>query len=218
MMRKSGSRFSDKIMLYQGGQRQGRTPAFRQALPPCRRIQQVFNAAEISGTVWGLGKGFFMKRGVAVSSSLAGAVFALALGVHTAAAQSPPQCDAFRPLSMEAQKRADAVQTAMKAKVDRKQICTLMTTFVSAEDAVIKFLVDNKTWCGVPDQAIAVSKANHEKSVKFRTAACSEATAAEPKAPSLSDAIKTPTVDSAGNTKTGPGGTFDTLTGNPLGK
>jgi hypothetical protein len=31
----------------------------------------------------------------------------------------------------------------------------------------------------------------------------------------LSDAIKTPTVDSATNTKTGHG-TFDTLTGNPL--
>ena len=103
----------------------------------------------------------------------------------------------------------------MKAKADRKEICRLMTTSWPSEGVVVKFLIDNKTWCGVPDQVVAAAKANHEKSMKFRDAACTEGPA--PKAPTLSDAIKTPAVDSATNTKTGHGGTFDTLTGNPLG-
>jgi hypothetical protein len=158
-----------------------------------------------------------MKRGFAGSFHLAVAGFALGLGVHTAAAQMmPPQCAQFQTLSAETQKRATAVQAAMKAKVDRKQICVLMTTFVNAESTLVKFLVDNKTWCGVPDQVVTQSKANHEHSIQFRTAACTE-NAAQLKVPTLSDAIKTPTVDSSTNTKTGKG-TFDTLTGNPLGK
>ena len=125
------------------------------------------------------------------------------------------QCADFPRLSAEAKKRADAVQAAINAKVDRKQVCMLMISFTAAETNVIKFLEDNKTWCGVPDQAIAVSKANHEKSLKFRTMACNNDAAPVQKPPTLSDAIKTPSVDSATNTKTGRG-TFDTLTGNPL--
>jgi hypothetical protein len=102
----------------------------------------------------------------------------------------------------------------MKAKADRKQVCSLLQAFVASEAKVIKFLVDNRTACQVPPQAITVSQANHIKSSKFRDAACAE-DAPHPHAPTLSDAIKTPTVDSATNTKTGRG-TFDTLTGNPL--
>jgi hypothetical protein len=129
---------------------------------------------------------------------------------------APPgaQCNDFGKLTAEAQKRSALVTAAMKAKADRKQLCTLMTSFVTAETDVVKFLEGNKVWCGVPDQVITVSKANHEKSIKFRTMACSEE-GPRPKAPSLSDAIKTPSLDTSKNTNTGRG-TFDTLTGNPL--
>ena len=133
------------------------------------------------------------------------------------AQQQPPggtQCSDFGKLTAEAQKRSALVSAAMKAKADRKELCTLMTNFVAAETSVVKFLEANKVWCGVPDEALKVSKANHEKSMKFRTMACSEE-GPRPKAPSLSDAIKSPSVDTAKNTKTGHG-TFDTLTGNPL--
>ena len=132
---------------------------------------------------------------------------------------APPggiQCSDFAKLTAEAQKRSSLVSAAMKAKADRKELCTLMTNFVAAETSVVKFLEANKVWCGVPDDAITVSKANHEKSMKFRTMACSEE-GPRPKAPSLSDAIKAPSVDTDKNTKTGRG-TFDTLTGNPLGR
>jgi hypothetical protein len=160
-----------------------------------------------------------MKRGFAIAFHLAVALV-LILGGGVAMAQqmpAPAQCGQFQALSQETQKKADAVQAAMKGKIDRKQICALMTTFVTAEAAVVKFLQDNKTWCGVPDQAVAVSTANHEKSLKFRTQVCSD-DEPHPKTPSLSDAIKTPDVDSSANTKTGGYGTFNSLTGNPLGK
>jgi hypothetical protein len=150
------------------------------------------------------------------------ACFAFALCTfadHGAWAQFPAPpggavCNDFSKLTAEAQKRSALVSAAMKAKADRKELCTLMTSFVAAETNVVKFLEDNKVWCGVPDQVITVSKTNHEKSIKFRTMACSE-DGPRPKAPSLSDAIKGPSVDTAKNTKTGRG-TFDTLTGNPL--
>ena len=159
-----------------------------------------------------------MNRGLAIALCLASAT--LVLGTATARAQmgAPSQCMKFPALSQATQDKANAVSAAMKAKADRKEICRLMTVFVASEEKVVKFLVDNKTWCGVPDQALAAAKTSHEKSVKFRDAACAEAPA--PKAPTLSDAIKTTPVDSSSNTNTklGRGGTFDTLTGNPLGR
>jgi hypothetical protein len=114
-------------------------------------------------------------------------------------AQSPAppscgtQCSDFAELTAEAQKRRTLVSAAMKAKADRNELCTLMTNFVAAETNVVKFLEDNKVWCGVPEDALKVSKANHEKSMKLRTMACSEE-GPRPKAPSLSDAIKAPSV------------------------
>jgi hypothetical protein len=170
-----------------------------------------------------------MSRGRAASLLFALALLTLlvlAVADHAAWAQfGPPQggppggaqCNSFQALAEEAQKKGSAVGAAIKAKVDRKQICALMTTFVAAESNVIKFLDDNKVWCGVPEQVITVSKANHEKSIKFRTEACSD-DGPHPKVPTLSDAIKEPSgVDTEKNTKTGRG-TFDTLTGNPLAK
>jgi hypothetical protein len=145
------------------------------------------------------------------------AVGAIAAVPSVASAQMPPQCNAFGPLKTTAQQKAEAVGAAMKRKADRKEICNLMQGFYAAEGAVLKFLEDNKTWCGIPDQIIVQSKANHEKSLQFRTAACTEAPEAKPRAPSLSDAINTPSVDTNANTKTGHG-TLDSLNGNPLAK
>ena len=165
-----------------------------------------------------------MKSARALSlGSASGLTVCLGLALCTltdrsAWAQQPPpggvQCNDFSNLAAEAQKRSALVGAAMKAKADRKELCTLMTNFVAAEANVVKFLETNKVWCGVPDEALKASKTNHEKSMKFRTMACSEE-GPRPKAPSLSDAIRAPSVDTAKNTKTGRG-TFDTLTGNPL--
>ncbi len=159
-----------------------------------------------------------MNRSAVIALCVVSAAVAFAASPASAQMGQPPQCMQFPALSQATQLKANAVQAAMKARADRKDICRLMTVFVAAEDKVVKFLIDNKTWCGVPDQAVVAAKASHEKSLKFRDAACTEAP--EPKAPTLSDAIKTTPVDSSANTttKASRGGTFDTLTGNPLGR
>jgi hypothetical protein len=145
------------------------------------------------------------------------AAFAIIAASHAASAQAPAQCNAFIPLRDDAQQKAAAVRAATEHKAERKEVCALVTRFATAEAAVVKFLEANKTWCGIPDEAVKAAKTGHERTLKFRTVACSEAPAAQPKAPTLSDAIATPSVDSAANTKTGRG-TLDTLNGNPLAK
>lgn len=158
-----------------------------------------------------------MGRSLATALAVGVALTAFA-GPRAAFAQAPPsQCADFVKLRDDTGKKAAAVRMATDHHAPRKEICTLVTRFVAAEGVMLKFLEDNKTWCGVPDQVINVSKANHEKSIKFRTVACTEAPAGQPKVPTLSDAIGTPSVDTAKNTKTGRG-TLDTLTGNPLAK
>ena len=153
-----------------------------------------------------------MKRSLAAAL----AVVAIAAGSQAVSAQSAPtQCNAFIQLRNDAQQKALAVRHAMEKKVERKDICALVTRYYAAEGTVVKFLEDNKTWCGIPEQAIKAAKDNHEHTLKFRTAACTEAPAAKPRAPSLSDAISTPSVDTGTNTKTGRG-TLDSLYGNPL--
>jgi hypothetical protein len=152
------------------------------------------------------------------SVAMALAALAIAVESHAALAQpSPPQCNAFPQLRTDAQEKALAIRTAVAHKAERKDICALVQRFYAAESAVVKFLEDNKTWCGIPPEAIKAAKDNHEHTLKFRTAACTEAPAAKPRPPSLSDAIGTPSVDTGNNTKTGRG-TLDSLNGNPLAK
>jgi hypothetical protein len=144
-----------------------------------------------------------------------GLALAGSLGASTAAlAQGTAQCNDFLKYREEAQKKAGLLQAALKRKAERPELCKLATTFFAAEGEALKFLVANKSWCGVPDQAITGAKTSHAETMKFKTMLCSEA-GPKPKAPSLSDAISTPSVDDSTNTKTGRG-TLDTLTGNPL--
>ena len=141
-----------------------------------------------------------------------------AAGIRTASAQmtgGPSSCDGFVPLREAAQQKGMAIGAAEKRHAEPKELCTLVSRFYTAEDAALKFLEANKTWCGVPDEAIASAKTTHEKTLKFRQVVCSAAP--QPRVPTLSDAIGTPALDTAKNTKTGHG-TFDTLTGNPLAK
>jgi hypothetical protein len=155
-----------------------------------------------------------MKRSLATAL----AILAIATGSQPALAQAPAsQCASFPGLRSEAEQKATAVRAAIEHKAERKDICTLVQRFAAAEESVVKFLEQNKTWCGIPETAISAAKANHERTLKFRTAACTEAPAAKPRQPTLSDAIGTPSVDTGNNTKTGRG-TLDSLNGNPLAK
>jgi hypothetical protein len=124
----------------------------------------------------------------------------------------PAVCASFVSLKDEAEIRGQAIQAASKTH-DRKVMCGAVTRFVEQETKVVKFLVDNQTRCGIPPAAVTNAKASHEKTIDFRDKVCAEAPT--PKPPTLSDALGTPTLDTAKNTKTGKG-TLDSLTGNPL--
>jgi hypothetical protein len=163
-----------------------------------------------------------MKRSLAsvwlprrlIAAATVAAATMMACGAASAQAQQP-KCGDFVQLRTEAMQRAAAVREATQHKAERKKICELVTRFSGAEEIMIKFLTANKTWCGVPDVAITQAKSAHENTVKFQKLACTEAPAAQPKPPSLSDAISQPSVDTGANTHTGHG-TLDSLSGNPL--
>jgi hypothetical protein len=155
-----------------------------------------------------------MNRSLATALALGLAFVASVTVIRTASAQAQSDCNAFVKLRDDAQQKAAAIKAAGARKAERTEMCGIVTRFATAEAVVVKFLQDNKTWCGIPDQALTAAKASHENTMKFRTAVCAEGPA-KPKAPTLSDAISTPSVDTDKNTKTGRG-TFDTLTGNPL--
>jgi hypothetical protein len=160
-----------------------------------------------------------MRWSVTIPVALALATGVGAGSMRPASAQmvtSPTPCDGFVPLRDDAQKKGMAIGVAEKRHADRKELCALVSRFSAAEGAAVKFLEKNKTWCGVPDQAVAQAEAGHQKTLKFRQVVCTAAP--EPHVPTLSDAIGTPELDTSKNTKTGNGGTFDTLTGNPLAK
>ena len=129
--------------------------------------------------------------------------------------QASPICANFPRLRDEAKTKADAISAIGKRHGDRKEMCAAVQNFTAAEDKVVKFLEDNKTRCGVPEQAVAQAKAMHAHTMQFRDTVCAEGPKA--KTPTLSDAIGTPSLDTGANTRTGRG-TFDTLTGNPLAK
>ena len=150
------------------------------------------------------------------SFALALAVLAVATASQTASAAGSAAMQCFRATSgATPNKKALAVRASMERKAERKDICAAVQRFYAAEGSVVKFLENNKTWCGIPEQAVKAAKENHERTLKFRTAACTEAPVAKPRVPTLSDAIGTPSVDTGNNTKTGRG-TLDSLNGNPL--
>jgi hypothetical protein len=170
----------------------------------------------------GIAKPGIAKLGLAAALTLAFSTAA----IGTASAQVPPglgggapgassPCLGFLPLRDDAQRKGQAIGAAEKAHPDRKQMCKLVTVFSTAEEKALKFLQTNMTWCGVPQQAITSAKEAHAKTLKFREIVC--APAPEPHVPTLSDAIGSPELDTAKNTKANTG-TFNTLTGNPLDK
>jgi hypothetical protein len=123
----------------------------------------------------------------------------------------------FMKLRDVAQKKAQAIRAASERKADAKTACGLFNAFSDSELKMIKYATDNATKCNIPPEIIGNLKQGHAKSSEIRVKICQAAAApAGPRAPSLSDALSAPIPDSS-NIKTGGTGTFDTLTGTPLG-
>ena len=82
---------------------------------------------------------------------------------------------------------------------------------------MLKYASENAVWCGIPSQVTEGLKKGLAQTSDIRTKVCRAAAAPQPQqGPTLSDVLSNP-VPNSNNIKTGRG-TYDTLTGNPLGK
>ena len=134
-----------------------------------------------------------------------------------APAQEPPCVKEFFRLREEAEKKGLAIKAANERKAPPKEACQLFGAFITAQTKMLKYAADNTVWCGIPPQVVENLKQSVAKISEVRTRVCQAAVAPQqPAGPSLSDALSNP-VPNSNNIKTGRG-TFDTLTGNPLGK
>jgi len=134
--------------------------------------------------------------------------------------QMPPCLVEFVKLRTDVEKRGGQIKAAgeRKEKPSPKEACGLFNAFTAAEAKMLKYAAGPGVACGIPPQILENMKQAHAKSSEIRTRVCQVAAAGPPRpaAPSLSDALSAP-VTNSDNIKTGRG-TFDTLTGTPLGK
>jgi hypothetical protein len=122
----------------------------------------------------------------------------------------------FFKLRDDAEKKAAAIKTANEHKVGPREACPLFGALIAAQTKMLKYANENGVWCGIPKQVADQLKLAVTKVSEIRTKVCQAAANPAVRAPSLSDALSSPVPDS-NNIKTGRG-TFDTLTGSPLGK
>jgi hypothetical protein len=151
-----------------------------------------------------------------------GAAPAGAAGFGPPPAQEPPCFKEFVPLRDAAEKKGMLIKAAVERKADRQEVCKLFKVYAAAEGKMMKFVTENQQQCQVPQQAVSQMQANHDRTIKTRDQVCAAGpgapgAAAAPPPPRLSDELGVRNVISPEMTKPGKG-TFDTLTGNPLGR
>lgn len=133
--------------------------------------------------------------------------------------QEPPCVRDFFKLRDDAQKKAQAIQQASQRKAPPVEACRLFNNFFAAEAKMIKYAQENQTGCRIPPEVIKNMSKGHARTTEIRAKVC-EAAARPPVSagPSLSEALGSSAIPDANNIKTGRGtGTYDTLTGSPLG-
>jgi len=131
--------------------------------------------------------------------------------------QAPPCIQEFFKLREDTEKKAAAIKAANERKAPPREACQLFGALMTAQTKMLKYASENTTWCGIPQQVVEQIKEANVKITDIRTKVCQAAAAPpRPQGPSLSDALTSP-IPNANNIKTGRG-TFDTLTGSPLGK
>jgi hypothetical protein len=131
--------------------------------------------------------------------------------------QEPPCVQEFVKLRADVEKKAGAIRAASERKAHPREACQLFNVFIAAQTKMLKYAADNSVWCGIPTQVVANLKTGITKTSEIRTKVCQAAAApVQQTGPTLSDALTSP-VPNSNNIKTGRG-TFDTLTGSPIGK
>jgi hypothetical protein len=130
--------------------------------------------------------------------------------------QEPPCVKEFFKMRDDAEKKGLAIKAANERKAPPKEACQLFGALLAAQSKMLKYASENSVWCGIPPQVSENLKQAVAQISTIRTKVCQAAAAPAQQPPSLSDALANPIPDS-NNIKTGRG-TFDTLTGSPLGK
>jgi hypothetical protein len=132
-------------------------------------------------------------------------------------AAPPAACNELLVLRDQTQKHAAAIGAANERKAVPQEACTLFKTFLASEIKLMKGVEDNATRCGIPPEVAKQMKVGHAKAAEIGKKVCDFAANPRPTGPSFSDVFGAPTVPEKDASKR-PGGTFDTLTGNALGK
>jgi hypothetical protein len=162
-----------------------------------------------------------LRRGLILAVGLlpllAGSAFAQFPPAPGQQPQQPPCIGNFTKLRNDTENKAKLIQEASKRHAQPKEACRLFTAFHAAQAKMLKYANENASWCGIPPQIIEQIKTGVAHAAEIRTKLCKMAEAPpRPAGPSLSDALSAP-VPNANNIRTGRG-TFDTLTGSPIGK
>jgi hypothetical protein len=130
--------------------------------------------------------------------------------------QEPPCMKDFVALRDDTERHGKAVMAAQKRKAPLPEACKLLTAFAVSQEKMLAYAKKNQTSCGIPPQVIQQISQGHTNVAEARTKVCAMAAQPQrPAGPSLSDALGGGIPDRS-NIKTGRG-TFDTLTGTPLG-
>ena len=159
-----------------------------------------------------------LRRAMLIAACLTPGATASAVAQMQPPQQEPPCMQDFVQVARRRREKGRGHPSASerKRRVDVREACKLFNAFSAAEAKMVKYTTDNAVWCGIPPNVIDNIKQSHVKTVEMRTKVCQAAAAPQrPAGPTLSDALTAPVTDS-NKIRTGRG-TFDTLTGTPLG-
>lgn len=87
-------------------------------------------------------------------------------------------CDDVKPLLEKRQKLIAEIQSwsaKKNAKVDPRKACSVGKQLVSNGTTLLKWLNENKDWCGVPDSFVTNIENDHKQSQGFQGGACKAA-------------------------------------------
>ena len=129
--------------------------------------------------------------------------------------QEPPPCiKEFFKLRDDAESKGKAIKAANDRKASPKEACQLFGAFVAAQSKMLKYASENTTWCGIPPQVVENLKLGVTKMSKCVTDLSGRSFADAARSQSERCATILFLTQQYQNRR----GTFDTLTGNPLGK
>jgi hypothetical protein len=129
--------------------------------------------------------------------------------------------DEFTKLQAETDKRAKAAREGGARKAKREDMCKLMQSFEGALGKWAKYVKDNSSKCGIPSQIYEQLSKGHDNIAKTAKQVCEGGVvggAGKPPTPTLSDALGTTQIPTADTSRKAATGTFNTLTGTPLGR